>query len=265
MSVSAVIIAENEELMLPGCLASLGFADEIVVVVGAASSDRTATLARRAGARVFTRKFDTFAKHKSFAARQATGDWILAIDADERVSRELAAQIRRAGREETYDGYYLTIVSTLFGKALHHGGWTFSNLRLIRRQFAKYTGDVHERFSLPPDRIGRLRGELRHFSHRSPTDTLKKTALYADLWAAQMIREKHPTVRPRTLLAAPAKALWRRLVRHRGYRDGIEGVIAAGFDAFGLFYFYTTLWSQQRKPNLDETYRRLDRQFRNRR
>ncbi len=264
MSVSAVIIAENEELMLPGCLASLGFADEVVVVVGAGSTDRTAALARRAGARVFIRKFDTFAKQKGFGVRKATGDWVLAIDADERVSRDLAARIPQAIREDAADGYWLTIVSTLFGQELHHGGWTFRNLRLIRRRFATYTGDVHERFTLPKDRIGRLPGEIQHFSHRSPADTLKKTALYADLWADQMIREQHPPVRARTLLARPAKALWRRLVRHRGYRDGIAGVIAAGFDAFGLFYFYTTLWSKQRQPSLDETYRRLDRRSRKR-
>ncbi len=265
MGVSAVIIAENEARMLPGSLASLGFADEIVVVVSAVSADRTATLARRAGARVFTRKFDTFAKQKNFGIRQATSEWILVVDADERVTPKLAKAIRTAVKTGDADGYEIPVVNFLFGKRLRHGGWNERHLRLIRRNRATYRGAVHERFSLDERRVGRLDGELWHLTHRSPADTIKKTVLYADLWAAEMIRERHPAVRTKTLLAAPVRGFRDRYFKRHGYRDGFEGALAAGFHALGLFYFYAVLWSKQRRPSLDETYRRLDRQSRRQR
>lgn len=259
MSVSAVIIAGNEEQMLPGCLATLGFADEIVVVVDRGSTDRTATIAQRAGARVLRRKFDTFAKQKNFGIKNAQNDWVLVVDADERITPELGTQIKRAVREDRYDGYQLTRINVLFGKELRHGGWKESLLRLIRKKSAVYRGAVHEHFDVTGLRIGRLKGEFWHLSHRNLPDTLKKTIQYGDLWAAQMVSAKHPPVRSKALLAAPAKTLWRHLGKGRGYRDGIEGTVAAGFAAFGSFYAYAALWNLQRRPSLDETYRKLDR------
>lgn len=246
--------------MLPGCLASLAFADEVIVLVDAASTDRTAAIARKAGARVFKRTFDTFAGQKNFGIKKAISEWILIVDADERVTSGLAVHIHRVLKGSDRDGYRLKIINVLFGKRLQHGDWDEKHIRLIRKRFATYRGAVHEHFNLNEEKIGKLKGEIWHLSHRSFGETLRKTVHYSDLWAAQMVKEKHPAVKSKTLLAAPAKHLWRRLVRHAGWRDGITGVVAAGFDAFGAFYAFAALWNLQRKPSLDETYRKLDRQ-----
>lgn len=265
MSLSAVVIAENEERMLPGALASLKFADEIIVVIDRATTDGSATVARKAGAKVFRRTFDTFAAQKNFGIRKATSDWVLILDADERVTPQLAVSIRNALSDDRFDAYRLPVANFLFGKRLRFGGWSERHLRLVRRKQASYRGAVHERFELADDRIGDVGGEIWHLSHRSPADTVKKTVLYADLWAADMLKEKHPAVQRKTLLAAPVRGFRDRYFTKRGYKDGLEGALAAGFHAFGLFYFYATLWSRQRKPSLDETYRKLDRESRKQR
>jgi glycosyltransferase involved in cell wall biosynthesis len=259
MNVSAVIIARNEEQMLPGAVASLAFADEVIIVVDSFSTDRTATVARKTKARVFKRKFDTFANQKNFGIRKASKPWVLILDADERVSSDLARRIRETADDSDKDAYRLKIINILFGQRLKHGNWDERHVRLIRKKRAKLVGLIHEDFQVDEARVGHLPGAIWHLSHRSLSQTVQKTVRYGDLWAARMVSEKHPRITSKALLSAPAKSLWRRLVRHAGWRDGVTGVVAAGFDAFASFYAFAALWSQQRKPSLDETYRKLER------
>lgn len=186
MGLSAFVITQDEELDLPACLASLdGLADDIVVV-DSGSRDRTVTLARERGARVFERPMTGFGTQKQFALEQTRGPWVLSIDADERVSPGLAAGIRSALGAPAADGYELRREIRFLGHTLRHGGlgddWV---LRLFRRDRGRFTdAAVHERVVVE-GRVARLSGTLEHVPYRDVAEHADKSERYSVLAARE--------------------------------------------------------------------------------
>ena len=187
MKLSAIIIAKNEERDLPACLDSLhGLADEIVLVDGL-STDRTREIASAAGARVSTREWDGYGPQKQFALEQAKGDWVLNVDADERVTPSLAAEIRSllAG-EPLANGYEIPFHFNFLGRRLRFGrGAKEVHLRLFRRDQAHYPDrPVHEGIVVKGS-VGRLSGAVEHNSYRDFSEYLKKCDEYTALLSAK--------------------------------------------------------------------------------
>jgi glycosyltransferase involved in cell wall biosynthesis len=187
MKLSAIIIAKNEERDLPACLDSLrGLADEIILVDGF-STDRTREIGALAGARVLSRAWDGYGPQKQFALEQATGDWVLNVDADERVTPPLAAEIRSilAG-DPAADGYEIPFQLFFLGRRLRFGrGAREVHLRLFRRDKARYPArSVHEGVEVE-GRVGRLAGSVEHHSYRDFSEYLKKCDEYTALLAAK--------------------------------------------------------------------------------
>ena len=147
-SLSVIIIAKDEAANIGACLDSVAFADERIVVVDAASTDATASLAQAAGARVVEREFDGFGSQKSYALSLAQGDWVLSIDADERVSAALAAEMREVVQNAA-DAYEMPRRSRFCGRIMRHSGWYPDYvLRLFRRGRAQFSADiVHEKLT----------------------------------------------------------------------------------------------------------------------
>ncbi|MFH1665268.1 MAG: glycosyltransferase family 2 protein, partial [Candidatus Omnitrophota bacterium] len=145
MAISAVIIVRNEVKNIEACVASVSWADE-VVVVDSGSTDATRDLAMRSGAKVFEREFDDFAAQKNFGIEKAAGEWILFIDADERVSRPLAGEILRAVAAGEHQGYYIPRTNIIFGREMKYGGHRGDkHLRLFRKDAARFEGIIHEK------------------------------------------------------------------------------------------------------------------------
>jgi glycosyltransferase involved in cell wall biosynthesis len=187
MKLSAIIIAKNEERDLPACLAGLrGLADEIVLVDGF-STDRTREIASVAGARVSTRAWDGYGPQKRFALEQAKGEWVLNVDADERVTPPLAAEIRSLLAEDPpVNGYEIPFRLFFLGRRLRFGrGAREVHLRLFRRDKARYPDrPVHEGVEVEGP-VGRLAGVVEHHSYRDFSEYLKKCDEYTAIVAAQ--------------------------------------------------------------------------------
>lgn len=266
MKLSAALAVRDEEGMLEPCLRLLGFCDEIVVVVDSRTEDRTEEIARRHTDRVFVRDFDTFSGQKNFAIEQARGDWVLIVDADERIPPALAAEIERTlGADPPYDAFDIETINVFMGQRMEHGGWKEDHTRLIRRSAARYANDLHEAFDVSPGRTGRLDEGMWHFSHRSVHDNLLKTANYNAIEARAMHAAGAKPVRARTLFWAIFKEFANRFVYRRGYRDGTVGVIESLYQPFSKFLLYVALWERQQKPSIPERYAELDRQASERR
>lgn len=262
MRLSAIVVACNEEQMLESCLELLGFADEVIVVVDTGSSDDTERIAKRHTKHMFRRKLDNFAAQKNFAISKASGDWILIVDADERVTPALAKEIRAAIAGSECDAYRIGFRNFFLGKELKHGDWQHErNVRLIKRRFAKYSGHIHETF---PNNItvGDLHHRIWHFSHRTVESSLDKTVRYGRVQSAEMFAAGHPRVTTKGLIGVIVREFWRRMIRHRGYKDGMEGIIEALYQPFSLFTVYVQLWQLQRRPSIEESYRKLDQEAR---
>jgi glycosyltransferase involved in cell wall biosynthesis len=230
-SISAVVVAQNEERHIAACLRGLTWADERLVLDGG-SRDRTIAVATRAGARVERRPFDDFAHQRQAALGMARGDWVLFVDADERVSTGLAAEVRGAAASDAAAGYWVPRRNYIWGRWIRGGGWfPDAQLRLLRRDRAGYDlgGLVHEVGRVDGE-LGRLRCALVHYNYETVGQFVRKQRQYARLDARMRVAAGERG-RARRLLSMPARELWRRYVRLEGRRDGVHGAVLAALTA----------------------------------
>jgi glycosyltransferase involved in cell wall biosynthesis len=243
---SAIIIALNEAGNIAGCLDALSFCDERIVVVDGGSSDETARIAQGAGARVLTHPFEGFGAQKGFALSQATGDWVLSIDADERVSPALAQEIKAAMASGAADGYELPRRSAFCGRLMDHSGWARDYvLRLFRRDKAHFTSDlVHERV-VCSGTTARLTEPLMHDPVRRLEDALSRMDRYSSAGAEQLVAAGKRV----SFMSGIFHGLWtfiRTYFLQAGFLDGREGFLLAVANAEGTYYRYMKAWLKGR-------------------
>lgn len=254
--VSVTIIARDEEDRLPDTLASVAFADEVVVVVDGASADRTEDVARASGARVVVRAFDGFGTQKNAAADLTRHPWILNVDADEVVSPELALEIRvrlnevsKAPPRETPVAFRIPIRLEFLGRTLYFGRDTgVRPIRLYHRSFARFSPDaIHERV-VATGLVDSLDETILHRSYRDLSHYLVKLDRYTTLAA----EAKRAAGRDRTALL-PLRVSWEffdRAVLRLGFLDGTAGLTFAALSAANTLLKYLKLRELEKKAAL---------------
>ncbi|MCX5859339.1 MAG: glycosyltransferase family 2 protein [Proteobacteria bacterium] len=243
---SVIIITLNEEKNLPDCLASAAFADEIVVV-DSGSTDLTRELAEKHGARVIRQDWLGYGKQKAFALTQARKPWVLSLDADERVSPGLAAEIQKIlGGEAGPDGFYARRQNYFLGRMMRHGGWERDwVMRLFRKEKGSFTlSPVHEKIEME-GKTGRLENPLLHYTFATLDDCFLKMDRYAALSAADLA-SRGKKARWHNLLFNPVFRFFRMYVLERGFLDGYHGLVLAGLYSLYVFNRYARLWEINR-------------------
>lgn len=224
--ISALVIARDEARNLPACLETLGWADEVVVVVDAASRDSTLRIARRRANVVVVRPFDDFASQRNAGLSAAHGHWIFSIDADERVTPRLALEIRRAvdRPDARHAGYRVPIRSIVLGRPFQYSGTQHDlPVRLFRRGAGRWVGEVHETVDLRGT-VGTLAGHLTHETIPTLNVFLRKMNKYTSLEARRLAREGRP-LRSFDLFARPLWTFAKLYLGKGGFRDGAEGLV----------------------------------------
>jgi (heptosyl)LPS beta-1,4-glucosyltransferase len=250
--ISAVLITENEERNIGRALASVEWADEIVVL-DSGSSDSTVEIARGAGARVVTAAWQGYVAAKNSAAALAGGEWILSIDADEEVTPELRDEIESVvERPSGPAGYRVPRRNFYWGRRIRHCGWYPDyQLRLWRRGKGRWVGGrVHERVEVDGV-IGRTKAPLNHYTYSSISEHIRRMDRYAGLSAMDRFEAGKRTGFLRLLFAAP----WQfcRLYFFRwGFLDGIPGLIVSALGAHYAFLKHAKLWELQQKADVEE-------------
>ena len=248
---SAVIIAFNEEQNLGRCLDSLASVADEVVVVDSGSTDRTVFIAELKGARVLVHPFEGHIEQKNWAARQATGSWVLSLDADEALSPELTESIaawKQSQGQADAVAFTMNRLTSYCGQWVHHGGWyPDTKLRLWKAGCAEWTGEnPHDRLALTASgQTDHLKGDLLHFSYDSPADHLRQIAYFSDIAAGAYTGPgwlAAPLVRPLKAAFQWTKNLWVR----GGWRDGHTGWTIARMSAFATAEKYRKIWSLNR-------------------
>lgn len=242
---SGVMIAKNEASNIKACLDSAGFCDEWVVI-DSGSPDGTQTLARASGAQVWERPFDNYAAQKNFGIQKASGEWVLLLDADERVSEGLKKEIRAALAASAADGYEVRRLNRIFGRWMNHGAHAGDvQLRLVRRSKAVFYGPVHERVR-PEGKIRRFKEPLFHYSTDTIADYMRKLNVYTDLEAAHLsVQDAPPSMRQ--LKARPLARLGQLIFLKRAFLDGLEGVIFAVLSGYYDFISLAKHWERNQK------------------
>jgi glycosyltransferase involved in cell wall biosynthesis len=238
--VSAVLITRNAAGVLDACLESLSFADE-VVVVDSASTDGTAEIAARRGARVVQKEWLGFGRQKQFAVEQASHDWVLCLDADERVSPQLAASIRSALAAPVSPVYRMARRNRFLGRWLSHGeGYPDWSPRLFNRMNARWSDDlVHEKvlFAVTP---GTLEGDLMHDSADDLTTYLERQNRYTTL-AARQAFEQGRSAGVLHLLFSPVVRFIKFYLMRLGFLDGLPGLLHISIGCVNSYMKYAKL------------------------
>lgn len=238
---SAIVIAKNEAGNIGDCLDSLSFCDERIVV-DSGSDDRTVEIARMRGAHVECREWGGFGPQKNFALSLATGDWVLSIDADERVSPALAQEIAAAVAAPKADGYEIPRNSSFLGRDMRRGG-LFPDyvLRLFRRDKARFSDDlVHERV-ICHGSVARLYEPLQHRTVVRLEDAISRIDRYSTAGAAMLASSGRSV----SFASGIGHGLWtffRAYVLRCGFLDGREGFLLAVANAEGSYYRYMKAW-----------------------
>lgn len=238
---SVTIITRNEAAHIEACLASVDWADERLVV-DCGSTDGTAALAERAGARLVVHDWPGYAPQKNFAASQASHDWILSIDADERVTPELAREIRAALEAPSAAGYRIPRITWHLGRWFRTTDWyPDPQLRLYdRRRGAWQARRVHESVTIDGP-AGLLAHHLQHYAYRDITHHLETMNRYTTLAAEDMF-ESGRRAGVIDLVVHPAAAFLRNYILKGGVGDGLPGFIVSAMNAYYVFLKFAKLW-----------------------
>jgi len=243
--ISAILITLDEERNLDACLAGIAWADEIVIV-DCGSRDRTREIALKYTDRFHHRAWDGFAQQKAHALGLASHEWVFSLDADERVTPDLADELRQAAGRGAHDGYVLRRENYFLGRLMTGGGWQDDHqLRLFRKSRARITDRlVHESFEVD-GQVGRLSHPLRHHTYDSIAVAFRKVNEYTSLEALEYAGSKRSS--GAAIVLHPLSTFLRCYLSRGGYRDGAHGLVLALLNATSTMLLYMKLWELQRK------------------
>ena len=222
-TLSVIVITKNEADNIRGCLRSVLWADEIIVL-DSGSDDDTISIAREMGAQVYVQgDWPGFGPQKNCALSYASKDWVFSIDADERVTPELRSEIELAMDQAKADGYFCPRLSQFCGKFIHHSGWTPDYvLRLFKREAGKFSDSLVHESVLLTGASAKLKTPLLHYSYLTRDDVERKVDQYSTAAAQQMFRSGKRAGRGRAVLSA-TWAFIRTYIVRLGVLDGAPG------------------------------------------
>lgn len=222
---SVLVITYNEETNIEGCLESVKWADEIVIV-DAYSIDKTAEIAKKYTDNVYFNKFKDFSSQKNFALSKASFKWVLSLDADERVTAGLRERVLQIVNEPLpKDGYFIRRSNYIYGKWFLYGGHNKDyQLRLFKKEGAEFYQPVHEKLSLRSNDIGFIDEPIEHYSTRNLTEHIAKINHYTDLEAALILQGNNKFFISKMIIK-PIAHFFQHYILQQGFRDGWEGLV----------------------------------------
>jgi (heptosyl)LPS beta-1,4-glucosyltransferase len=244
---AAVVLSYNEERHIADCIASLQWADRIVVF-DSYSSDSTVDRACSAGADVLQHHFENYAAQRNAALDAVEAEWVFFVDADERSSPEQAAEIGKLIAAADHNGYWVPRHNYIFGKLTRYTGWYPDyQMRLLRRGKAHYDPDrqVHELVILDGE-AGYLKTPLVHYNYDTLAQFRQKQARYVR-YDARILQEQGIRPKPHKFITQPLRQFVWRFVTLRGYRDGLHGLTLSILMAWYEFQKYVHLRRLYRK------------------
>jgi glycosyltransferase involved in cell wall biosynthesis len=251
-TLSVVISAYNEEAKIGNCLDSIPFADEYIVIDNT-SSDKTAIVAKKHGAIVYTRPNQLMLNiNKNYGFEKATSEWILNLDADEELTPELGKEIKvllEKPSEELHHGYWISRRNMIFGKWIQHGvWWPDKQLRLFAKQYGKFLcKHIHEYIEVDGTTADLIHPYIHH-NYDSVAQYLTKLERCTTS-EALALEESAYQLTWQDAIRFPLSDFLKLYFAQRGYKDGLHGLVLALFQAFYSFTVFAKLWEIQKFPD----------------
>jgi glycosyltransferase involved in cell wall biosynthesis len=247
MNITGIILAKNEEENISGCIENLSFCDE-TIVIDDLSQDKTAELASKKGARVYSRnKKGSFASQRNYALSKARGRWVIFVDADERLSDDLVKEIKEISqdKENNVMGYYIKRLDCMWGKLLKHGETGNTKLlRFARRRAGKWKREVHETWDVV-GKVKDLKNPLIHLPHPTMSTYIESVNEFSDLHAKANKKEGKKASLTKILFWPPLKFIDNYFLK-LGFLDGTEGFVVAMMMSLHSFLSWSKLWMLQK-------------------
>ncbi len=245
VDLSAVIITKNEARRIERCLDSIRWIPEIIVVDDQ-SSDETITICKRYTNKIIVHPLnEDFAAQRNVGTQAAARQWVLQLDADEKVPDQTRRVIEEAlNKKEGVAAFSLIRANHFLGKRMRFGGWSERAVKLFKRENARYEGRVHESLRVN-GRVRNLNAVIDHYPFDAFSDCLEKLNRYTSL-EARMMMERNPSVPLKEcdyqMTWRPLKLFWKIYFKKQGFREGLPGLVFASFWALGHFMKWTKYW-----------------------
>jgi len=247
--ISIVTIVKDEEKMIDDCLKSSIWADELVLI-DTGSTDQTIKIAQGYGAKIAYVKTEerNWGAWHNRGIKEASGDWIFYLDADERITPELQKEIIEVISQKKDTAFAIPRRNVLLGKPMYYGGWYPDyQIRLFRKdKLIKWEGKLHER-PIFKGELGHLKQPMIHLTHRDLTSMMEKTRKWAAIEADLLLAAKHPPIVWWRLLKVMFDEFILRFIKKQAWRDGKVGWIEGIFQMFSRFLTYAYLWEKQQE------------------
>lgn len=245
MKITAIVIAKNEENRISDCLAALSLADE-KLVIDTGSTDDTVKFAIAQGARVISRTGGGFAEWRNVGLKEASGDWVLYVDADELVGTKLWGEIKSLLASTQKSAFFIPRRNFILGQEMKHGGWYPDYVKRLFKKSAlkEWTGGLHEEPVFTGD-FGYTKEALIHNKHDNIADMITKTNTWSQIEAQLLYESNHPKMAGWRLVRMIITESWDRLIIKLGILDGYKGIIYGLYQAWSRMVTYTKLWELQ--------------------
>lgn len=258
---SVVVLTKNEEQMIRGCLESVKWANEIIIV-DSGSTDKTLDIAREYGAKIINEDSDDFSVRRTSGIQAATSDWVLYVDADERVLKPLREELFGIFEDSKYSAYALSRRNIIFGEEVHYKAfWPDWMIRLVyKKDFKRWVGRVHEYMQFDGD-LGYTKNSLLHLTHRSLDHFFGKALTWSKIDARLRIDANHPKMTKWRFLRILITSLFDELIKRKGLFGGTVGMMDSILQSFSFFMTYVRLWEMQQKTPLSDKYADIDQKL----
>lgn len=255
---SVIIITKNEEERIKTCLESVKWADEIIIADNG-SDDLTLDIAKKYTDKIFTFKDFDFATLRNKAFEKSCGDWVLYVDADERVLDSLRKEIEVMISFSDFSAYAISRINIIFGQDVKYGPfWPDWVIRLFKREdFDSWVGKLHE-YAKFKGKLGYSENSLLHLTHRGVDQFMSKVMDWSKIEAKLRIDDNHPKMTKWRFLRILLTETFSQGIRRRGFFSGTIGMIDSMLQVISMFMTYVRVWEMQQKEPLKETYDKID-------
>lgn len=251
LPLSVIITTYNEERNIEECLKTVLWANE-VLVIDSFSTDQTREIAERQKATVLIHEYINPAAQKNWAIDKAKNDWVLIVDADERLSDSLQQEVQQLLKTKpAFDGYSIPFVNYIWGKRIRYCGWQRDyHVRLFDRHRGEFKrGEVHEKVILSTKKVGTLRHPIIHYPYRDLKQYFEKFQRYTD-WGALELYKQGRQAQLNHLFFHPLFRFFRMYILQLGFLDGVHGLVLCMLSSFYVFTKYAKLWDLNQKKSL---------------